>query len=60
MHSERGKYAYEKKETGVEFLIVFGSMQFGADALEKWGDEKFFYRTGIALKIWKEQGKSKL
>ncbi len=60
MHSEKGKYAYEKKEAGIEYLIVFGSMQFGANALREWGDEKFFYRTGIALEIWKEQGKNKL
>lgn len=60
MHSQAGKYAYEKKEAGIEFLIVFGSMQFGADALKNWGEEKFFYRTGIALKIWEEQGDRKM
>lgn len=35
-------------------------MQFGADALKNWGEEKFFYRTGIALKIWEEQGDRKM
>lgn len=35
-------------------------MQFGADALQKWGDQKFFYRTGIALEIWKQQGDRKM
>lgn len=31
-------------------------MQFGANALQEWGDDLFFYRTGIALEIWKQQG----
>lgn len=31
-------------------------MKFGSNALKEWGDEKFFYRTGIALEIWKQQG----
>ncbi len=35
-------------------------MQFGATALKEWGDEKFFYRTGIALKIWEQQGERKI
>ncbi|WP_312394734.1 hypothetical protein [Chryseobacterium sp.] len=41
-------------------MIVFGAMQFGADALEKWGDEKFFFRTGMALEIWKEQQQNRM
>jgi len=58
--SERGSQSFSDKQTeGIEFLIVFGSMQFGADALKNWGDEKFFYRTGIALEIWKKQGERK-
>jgi hypothetical protein len=32
-------------------------MQFGANALKEWGDDLFFYRTGVALEIWKQQGK---
>nr|DAN01610.1 MAG TPA: hypothetical protein [Caudoviricetes sp.] len=32
-------------------------MQFGANALKEWGEELFFYRTGIALEIWKAQSK---
>ena len=35
-------------------------MQFGANALKEWGDELFFYRTGIALEIWKKQGEKRL
>lgn len=31
-------------------------MQFGANALKEWGDDLFFYRTGVALEIWKQQG----
>lgn len=31
-------------------------MKFGANALKEWGEETFFYRTGIALAMWKEQG----
>lgn len=31
-------------------------MKFGANALKEWGDELFFYRTGIAYEIWKQQG----
>lgn len=34
-------------------------MQFGSTALKDWGDEKFFYRTGIALKIWEKQQSNK-
>lgn len=60
MHSERGKADFEKRDSGSEFLIVFGAMQFGASALKEWGEEKFFYRTGIALKIWEEQQKNKM
>jgi hypothetical protein len=26
-------------------------MKFGVNALKEWGDEKFFYRTGIALEL---------
>lgn len=36
-------------------MITFGAMQFGADARDRWGDELFFYRTGIALEIWKNK-----
>lgn len=25
---------------------------FGSDAIERWGDETFYYRTGIALNLW--------
>ncbi|AKK74439.1 hypothetical protein OK18_19095 [Chryseobacterium gallinarum] len=60
MLNEKGKQDFEKRDSGIEYLIVFGSMQFGADALEKWGDEKFFYRTGIALEIWKQQHENKM
>ncbi len=35
-------------------------MQFGAHALKEWGDDLFFYRTGIALEIWKQQGQKGL
>lgn len=55
MLSEKGKSAFQEKETGVEFLLVFGTMQFGAEALKNLGEEKFFYRTGIALGIWEKQ-----
>jgi hypothetical protein len=30
-------------------------MKFGANALKEWGDELFFYRTGIALDLWKNE-----
>jgi len=30
-------------------------MQFGANALRDWGEELFFYRTGIALEIWERK-----
>ena len=33
-------------------------MQFGSTALKEWGDELFYYRTGVALEIWdKQKGK---
>jgi hypothetical protein len=32
-------------------------MQFGSDALERWGDELFYYRTGVALEIWENKKK---
>lgn len=33
-------------------------MQFGSAALKDWGDELFYYRTGVALEIWdKQKGK---
>jgi hypothetical protein len=35
-------------------------MQFGANALREWGEEQFFYRTGIALDIWKKQGANRI
>lgn len=35
-------------------------MKFGADAMRLWGEEKFFFRTGIALEIWEKQGKKEL
>ncbi|SIT25631.1 hypothetical protein SAMN05421786_11543 [Chryseobacterium ureilyticum] len=60
MLNERGKKTFEKREDGIEFLIVFGTMQFGFNALKEWGDEKFFYRTGIALEIWEAQQKNKM
>jgi hypothetical protein len=34
-------------------MIVFGAMWFGAEAL-KWSDDTFFYRTGIALRLWEK------
>lgn len=34
-------------------------MQFGANALKEWGDELFFYRTGIALELHKQGVKSR-
>ena len=43
----------------LDFLIVFGFMQFGPSALKEWGDEIFFYRTGIALELWEQGNKSK-
>jgi hypothetical protein len=30
-------------------------MKFGANALKEWGEELFFYRTGIALELSKKQ-----
>ncbi len=30
-------------------------MKFGANALKDWGDELFFYRTGIALELAKKE-----
>jgi len=30
-------------------------MKFGAQALKEWGDELFFYRTGIALELAKNE-----
>lgn len=30
-------------------------MKFGANALKEWGDELFFYRTGIALELAKKE-----
>jgi hypothetical protein len=30
-------------------------MKFGANALKNWGDEVFFYRTGIALELAKKE-----
>jgi hypothetical protein len=30
-------------------------MQFGATALKEWGDELFYYRTGVALDIWEKK-----
>lgn len=30
-------------------------MKFGANALKEWGDELFFYRTGIALELSKKE-----
>lgn len=50
--SERGKNDVKKNKAGIEFLTVFGTMQFGSTALKEWGDELFYYRTGIALEIW--------
>jgi len=38
VHSDRGRKDFEKRDSGIEFLIVFGSMQFGADALKNWGE----------------------
>lgn len=50
--SERGKQDVKNNTAGLEFLTVFGFMKFGTSALKEWGDELFFYRTGIALEIW--------
>jgi hypothetical protein len=36
-------------------LIVYGSIKFGANALKEWGEELFFYRTGIALELAKQE-----
>lgn len=55
MLSEKGQKDYQEKKAGLDFLIVFGAMKFGANALKEWGDELFFYRTGIALEMWKQQ-----
>jgi hypothetical protein len=33
-------------------------MQFGATAQKEWGDDVFYYRTGIALEIWKNKKQS--
>lgn len=56
--SERGKKDCENKKAGLEFLTVFGMMQFGATSLKEWGEELFYYRTGVALEIWdKQKGK---
>lgn len=30
-------------------------MKFGATAMKEWGDELFFYRTGIALELAKNE-----
>lgn len=60
MLSEKGQKDYQEKKAGLDFLIVFGSMKFGANALKEWGDELFFYRTGIALALWKEQAEKGL
>jgi hypothetical protein len=30
-------------------------MKFGSTALKEWGDELFFYRTGIALELSKQE-----
>ncbi len=30
-------------------------MKFGANALKEWGEELFFYRTGIALELAKSE-----
>ncbi len=30
-------------------------MKFGSNALKEWGDEIFFYRTGIALELAKKE-----
>lgn len=60
MLKEKGEKDFQKRDSGIEFLIVFGSMQFGANALKDWGEEKFFYRTGIALEIWKQQHENKM
>ncbi|TDX86177.1 hypothetical protein B0I22_0287 [Epilithonimonas xixisoli] len=35
-------------------------MKFGADAMKLWGEEKFFFRTGIALEIWKKQAEKNM
>jgi hypothetical protein len=35
-------------------------MRFGANALKEWGEDLFFYRTGIAIEMWKEQGERAL
>jgi hypothetical protein len=32
-------------------------MKFGANALKEWGDEVFFYRTGIALELASKEPK---
>lgn len=60
MLNEQGKKDFDKKESGIEFLIVFGTMKFGSQALKEWGEKKFFYRTGIALKIWEEEAKNRM
>jgi hypothetical protein len=43
----------EASEDSFETITVFGLLKFGSQALE-WSDETFYYRTGIALKFWKE------
>jgi hypothetical protein len=34
-------------------MTVFGLMWFGSESL-KWSDDIFYYRTGIALKLWEK------
>ncbi len=43
----------EAKSGSVEWLTTFGLVTFGA-AAEQWPDEVFYYRTGVALKMWEE------
>ncbi|MCC8146451.1 MAG: hypothetical protein LIO93_08460 [Bacteroidales bacterium] len=46
--------------TDLEFVTVFGLLQFGA-AASGWDDDLFYFRTGIALQLWKKGiGKNKI
>lgn len=37
----------------IDYLTTFGYMVFGASA-EQWDEEIFYYRTGIAMKLWED------
>lgn len=47
------KMGREAESGTIEWLTTFGLVTFGAEA-EQWPEEVFYYRTGIALKMWEE------